>query len=110
VWLLPLADGRQGRRSHPNPKGQTPAPQKSARLQDHFKTLTDPRRRKVKYPLVNIVLMAICAVICGAEDFVVIAALGRNERQWLARHVLAAVAGQEDSRADDDRAGRTGPR
>ena len=55
----------------------------SARIQDHFVTLTDPRRRKVIYPLVNIVTIAICAVICGADDFVSIAEYGRQKRKWL---------------------------
>ena len=37
----------------------------SARIQDHFAELTDPRRRKVTYPLINIVAIAVCAVIWG---------------------------------------------
>ena len=48
-------------------------------------TLTDPRRRKVTYPLVNIVTIAICAVICGADDFVAIAKFGRVKQKWLSR-------------------------
>jgi predicted transposase YbfD/YdcC len=56
---------------------------KSARLQDHFVTLTDPRTRKVTYPLLNVVVIAICAVISGADDFVAIADFGRKKRQWL---------------------------
>ena len=39
---------------------------RSTRLQDHFADLTDPRRRKVVYPLINVVTIAICAVVCGA--------------------------------------------
>jgi predicted transposase YbfD/YdcC len=54
------------------------------RIQDHFADLTDPRRRKVVYPLVNIVVIAVCAVICGADDFVAIAAWARQRRDWLA--------------------------
>ena len=57
----------------------------SACIQDHFANLTDPRRRKVTYPLVNIVTIAICAVICGADDFVAIAKFGRVKRKWLSR-------------------------
>ena len=57
----------------------------SACIQDHFADLTDPRRRKVTYPLVNIVTIAICAVICGADDFVAIAKFGRVKRKWLSR-------------------------
>ena len=55
---------------------------KSARIQDHFAELTDPRRRKVTYPLVNVVVIAVCAVICGADDFVAIAEFGEKKRHW----------------------------
>jgi len=58
---------------------------KHARIQDHFAELTDPRRRNVIYPLINVVVIAVCAVICGADDFVAIAEFGRMKRQWLAR-------------------------
>ena len=58
---------------------------KSARLQDHFVTLTDPRRRKVKYPLIHVVVISVCAVLSGADDFVAIAAFGRSKRAWLCR-------------------------
>ena len=57
----------------------------SARFQDHFADLTDPRRRKVVYPLINIVAIAICAVIAGADDFVSIAEWGRQKRDWLSK-------------------------
>jgi predicted transposase YbfD/YdcC len=57
----------------------------SVRIQDHFANLTDPRRRKVLYPLVNVVTIAICAVICGADDFVAIAKFGRAKRKWLSQ-------------------------
>ena len=58
---------------------------KSARIQDHFTELTDPRRREVTYPLLNVVVIAVCAVICGADDFVAIAEFGKMKREWLAR-------------------------
>jgi predicted transposase YbfD/YdcC len=59
----------------------------SARVSMHqcFSTLTDPRRRKVVYPLVNVVTIAICAVLCGADDFVAIAEFGRTKREWLSK-------------------------
>lgn len=57
----------------------------SASLRDHFVELTDPRRRKVTHPLINIVTIAICAVICGADDFVSIAHFGRKKRKWLSQ-------------------------
>jgi predicted transposase YbfD/YdcC len=59
--------------------------ERSARIKKHFASLTDPRRRKVIYPLIDIVTIALCAVIAGADDFVTIAAWGRQKRAWLAR-------------------------
>lgn len=58
---------------------------KQVRLQDHFAELTDPRRREVTYPLINVVVIAICAVICGADDFVAITKWGRTKRDWLSK-------------------------
>jgi predicted transposase YbfD/YdcC len=55
------------------------------RLQDHFVELTDPRRREGTYPLINIVVIAVCAVICGADDFVAIEKWARTKREWLAK-------------------------
>jgi predicted transposase YbfD/YdcC len=57
----------------------------SARIQDHFVELTDPRRREVLHPLINIVTIAICAILGGADDFVSIAEYGRKKQEWLAR-------------------------
>jgi predicted transposase YbfD/YdcC len=54
-------------------------------FQECFSKLTDPRRRKPVYPLVNVVTIAVCAVLCGADDFVSIAEFGRAKRQWLSR-------------------------
>lgn len=58
---------------------------KSAKIQHHFANLSDPRRRKVTYPLINIVVIAVCAVLFGADDFVAIADFGRTKRKWFAR-------------------------
>jgi predicted transposase YbfD/YdcC len=60
-------------------------PATSVRIQDHFADLTDPRRREVTYPLIHIVTIALCAVVCGADDFVSIAEYGRKKQAWLAQ-------------------------
>jgi predicted transposase YbfD/YdcC len=60
-------------------------------MQDHFAELTDPRRREVTYPLINVVVIAVCAVICGADDFVAIAKFGRAKREWLGRFLDLAA-------------------
>ena len=52
----------------------------SAQIKDHFAGLSDPRRRKVVYPLINILTISVCAVIAGADDFVSIAAWARHKR------------------------------
>ena len=80
--------------SAPGPATETPrssgcptpmSDEPSAQITKHFASLTDPRRRKVTFPLINIVTIALCAVITGADDFVTIAAWGRQKRAWLAR-------------------------
>jgi predicted transposase YbfD/YdcC len=55
-----------------------------ARIAEYFQELTDPRRREVTYPLINIVVMALCAVLSGADDFVSIAHWAETKREWLA--------------------------
>ncbi len=54
-----------------------------AAVQKHFSELTDPRRREPIYPLIDMVVIALCAVICGADDFVAIAKFARTKKEWL---------------------------
>jgi predicted transposase YbfD/YdcC len=56
------------------------------KLEAHFSSLTDPRIDRTKrHPLINIIIIAICAVICGAETWVDIQAYGEAKREWLER-------------------------
>jgi len=55
----------------------------SASILEHFADLTDPRRRFPTYPLINIVVIGVCSVICGADDFVAMAEFGRSKRKFL---------------------------
>ena len=57
----------------------------SARISDHFASLTDPRRKQVVHPLINIVTVALCATIAGADDFVAMADWARRHKDWLAQ-------------------------
>jgi predicted transposase YbfD/YdcC len=61
----------------------TPGP--SPRIDHHFANLTDPRRAQVTYPLINIVTIALCATIAGADDFVAMADWARQHKDWLGR-------------------------
>ena len=60
---------------------------KSASIDVHFADLTDPRRREGTYPLISFVVIAICAVISGADDFVAIAEFGVIKRKLLEKFI-----------------------
>jgi len=83
--LPPLAEAQRGLKESLMQGGHAVSKTKSARMHDHFDELTDPRRRKVTYPLINVVVIAVCAVLCGADDFVAIAEFGKKKRKWFAR-------------------------
>lgn len=53
---------------------------------DHFRSLPDPRQRgKVIYPLDEVLLLCLLAVLAGAESFVEIARFGTTKRDLLRR-------------------------
>ncbi len=52
-------------------------------LVEHFASLQDPRMlRKNQHNLLDIVVIAICGIICGADDWVSIAEFGRSKEGW----------------------------
>ena len=53
-------------------------------IQTHFRHLKDPRRAP-RHHLLDILAIAICAVIGGANDWQQIATFGRERRDWLQR-------------------------
>jgi predicted transposase YbfD/YdcC len=60
----------------------------SATFQDHFQDLNDPRvERTRKHPLINIVFIAVCGVLSGANSFAGIQEFGCDRRQWFARYL-----------------------
>lgn len=53
---------------------------------NHFKDMPDPRQRgKVMYPLQEVLLLALLAILAGAESFVDIARFGRMKLAFLRR-------------------------
>ena len=58
---------------------------RSARISDHFLHLTDPRRGKVTHPLINLITIALCGTIAGADDFVTMIAWAGQHKDWLAQ-------------------------
>ena len=58
-----------------------PAP--SRNLKDHFAALADPRTGPAQQPvLLDILLLAVCAMLCGAEGFTARALFGRGKADW----------------------------
>jgi len=58
----------------------------SLSIRQHFARLPDPRiNRRKRHLLSDIVLIAICAVICGANNFPQVEAFAKRRRDWLAR-------------------------
>jgi predicted transposase YbfD/YdcC len=53
-------------------------------LEKSFADIQDPRVDRTKlHKLQDIIIIAICAVICGAEDWVDIEQFGKEKREWL---------------------------
>jgi len=56
-----------------------------ASLATHFAPLTDPRHARGKeHRLLDILLIALCAVICGADSWVEMEQFGKAKQAWLA--------------------------
>jgi len=55
-------------------------------IKKHFGKLKDPRRAHGRqHLLLDIISIAICAVICGSDDWQQVATFGRERRDWLKR-------------------------
>lgn len=56
----------------------------STSLEQHFAGLTDPRLERTReHKLLDIVLIAVCATICGADGWVEIEEFGQAKQIWL---------------------------
>lgn len=58
--------------------------QPAADLRKHFGHLTDPRIERTKeHQLIDIIIIAICAIIAGADGWVAVEAFGHAKEKWL---------------------------
>jgi predicted transposase YbfD/YdcC len=65
----------------------------STSISEHCSPLTDPRVERCRvHPLAEIVTIALCGVLCGADDWVAIEAFGQEKEAWL-RTFLALPGG-----------------
>jgi predicted transposase YbfD/YdcC len=55
-------------------------------IADHFGKIEDPRiDRRKQHKLIDIITIAICAVICGAETWVDMEIYGKAKKDWLSK-------------------------
>ena len=55
---------------------------------EHFQTVEDPRRQAgLRHPLTNILFIAICAIVCGADDWVAVERFGNAKKSWLQQYL-----------------------
>jgi len=54
-------------------------------IMEHFSELDDPRAHilKNRHKLMDMIVIAICGVICGADDWVGITDFGKAKMEWL---------------------------
>jgi predicted transposase YbfD/YdcC len=50
---------------------------------EHFGQVKDPRQHRVDHLLIEIIIIAICAVICGADSWVEVEEFGKAKEEWL---------------------------
>jgi predicted transposase YbfD/YdcC len=56
-----------------------------ATVVEYFSELEDPRRYNRRHKLVDIIVIAICAAICGADGWEDIELFGESKQEWLKR-------------------------
>lgn len=55
----------------------------STTLVSHFSVLKDPRvTGRSDHKLIDIIVIAVCGVICGADDWIAIEAFGKSKHEW----------------------------
>jgi predicted transposase YbfD/YdcC len=62
--------------------------QPKATIEECFSELEDPRIDRTKqHKLIDILVIAICAVICGSDSWVDVATFGEAKREWFERYL-----------------------
>lgn len=57
--------------------------QATARIPRAFQAMPDPRHHNIRHNLIDIITIALFAVICGCDDWCDVAAYGRTKFNWL---------------------------
>lgn len=57
-------------------------------IESHFEEVREPRQYgKIDHPLINIIFITICGVLCGADDWVAITEFGQAQEKWLSKYL-----------------------
>jgi hypothetical protein len=68
-------------------------PRLTASIVEHFADLVDPRiERQKQHKLIDIIVLAICAVLCGANDWVAVETFGKAKEAWFKGFLESAGA------------------
>lgn len=68
------------------------SPKTKPSLEDHFQELSDPRdERYIRHQLLDIIIIAMCAVISGADTWVAVEAFGQAQERWLKERLGLAL-------------------
>ncbi len=57
------------------------------KLAYHFGSVKDPRDDNIQHKLLDMLFIAICAIICGADTWVEVELFGQRKRAWLQRYL-----------------------
>ncbi len=54
----------------------------------HFEEVRDPRQYgKIDHPLVNVIFITICGVLCGADDWVASTEFAQAQQSWPGKYI-----------------------
>ena len=73
------------------------------KISKHFKTLTDPRVvGRTNHKLIDIVTIALCAIICGADNWPEIESYGKAKYDWFKEFLQLPPRRQLQITTDDN--------
>lgn len=56
-------------------------------IEEHFGSVSDPRAENASHQLLDIIVIAICAVICGADNWEDVENFGKAKKKWLEQYL-----------------------
>lgn len=57
------------------------------KLAGHFGSIKDPRDDNIRHKLLDMVFIAVCAIICGADSWVEVEIFGQRKQEWLRQYL-----------------------